>query len=305
MSIIRVSESIYIIDTLAFGYENCVASYLIKGDKYALIDVGYASTYRNVINALNKAGIDINDIKYIIPTHVHLDHSGATGHLMQNMKNAIVVAHERAAKHLIDPKRLIESSKEVYGEYILNNYIGLPIPVQSDKIIVVKDELELKLGNLTIKCIYAPGHAPHQITVYIEEMKYLITADSVGIIYPFLNVMIPTTPPPSFNAEQAIDTLNKLSSYELKTLLIPHFGIRNDSLFVFEETKKKIKEYIEIIKNLRNKNLNFDDMLNELIKKVSEEANISPSQLHPYAVQSLRISLMGILNYLTKNRFIF
>jgi len=117
--------------------------------------------------------------------------------------------------------------------------------------------------------------------------------------------MIPTTPPPSFNAEQAIDTLNKLSSYELKTLLIPHFGIRNDSLFVFEETKKKIKEYIEIIKNLRNKNLNFDDMLNELIKKVSEEANISPSQLHPYAVQSLRISLMGILNYLTKNRFIF
>lgn len=300
MSITKFSDKVYAIDTKAFGYEQCVASYLIKGEKYALVDVGYASTYHNILDSLYDANINLNDIKYIIPTHVHLDHSGATGHLIEYMKNATVVAHERAAKHLIDPTRLVESSVQVFGHYEVYNRMGLPMPVNKDRIEIVKDELELDLGGITLKCIYAPGHAPHQISVYIEELNYLLTADTVGIIYPFLNAMIPTTPPPSFNAEQAIETLNKLSTFKPKVLLIPHFGIRMDYQYVFEETKRKINDYIETVSKMRNQNYSYEEMLKGLIKKLSNEANINENEIHPYAIHSLKVSLSGILTYLSK-----
>ena len=78
----KVTENIYLIDTLAYNEEKAVACYLVKSnDKFALIDVGYASTYMNVVNALLSANIDVSNLTYIIPTHVHLDHSGATGHI--------------------------------------------------------------------------------------------------------------------------------------------------------------------------------------------------------------------------------
>ncbi|MFP3191366.1 MAG: hypothetical protein RXR31_08590 [Thermoproteota archaeon] len=195
---------------------------------------------------------------------------------------------------------MVEASIQVFGEYEVYNRMGLPLPVEKERIEIVKDELELSLGGITLRCVYSPGHAPHQISVYIDELDYLVTADTVGIIYPFLNVMIPTTPPPSFNAEQAIETLKKLSSFDPKVLLMPHFGISMDYKYVFEETKRKINSYIEEVRKMKNENLSYDEMLSQLIKKVANEANMKEEEMHPYVIHSLRVTLSGIITYLSK-----
>jgi len=290
-----MKENIYLIDTLALGYKNAVACYLVKSEKIAIIDTGYASTYMNVINAIKNLGIDLDRINYIIPTHLHLDHSGATGYLIKYMKNAKIIAHEKALKHLVDPSKLIESSKSVFGEEYLN-LIGLPLPIEEKNIEIVKDELDINLGDLTLTCIYAPGHAPHQICVFIRENKALITADAVGTIYPSLNFMIPTTPPPSFEPNLTFRTIEKLRSFEPKVLFLPHFGKREDVNNVFDLTIQKIQEWINLISKLRNENKSFHEIYKILLEKVLQENNIK--ELPLYASNLIKISILGILNYL-------
>lgn len=291
--IYKINNNIYLIDTLGLGYKRTIACYLIKSSKIALIDTGYASSYKNVIKSIKKAGINLDEINYIIPTHVHLDHSGATGHLLKNMKNAKVVAHEKAFKHLVNPSKLIESAKSIFGEKMLEKF-GFPISINEEKIEVVKDEMEINLGNLTLICIHSPGHAPHQISVFIHEKKFLITADSVGIIYPYLNIMIPTTPPPSFDANLSIFTVKKLKNLEPNLLLIPHFGIRKDPEFVFDMTVKKIKQWVEDVKKIKNED--FNKIYNEILKNVLNETK---KEIPDYAKETIKVSILGILKYLT------
>lgn len=297
MVVEKINERIYLIDTLAYGENKAVACYLIKSNTgYAIVDVGYASTYMNIVKDLNELNISLEEIKYIMPTHVHLDHAGATGHLAKLTK-AKIIAHERAYRHLIDPSRLIESTKSIFGEDKLKQF-GIPVSVEEDRIEFFKEEMELKLGDLTLRCIYTPGHAPHQMSVLVVEKKALITADAVGTIYPKLGIMIPTTPPPSFEAELAMRTVDKLKQNEVEYLLMPHFGFRSDVERVFDETKLKIREWVEELRKLKNEGLNFEEIESRIKEKVLKESGLS--KLPYYAEQSIHISILGILNYLDK-----
>ncbi|HLI46465.1 MAG TPA: MBL fold metallo-hydrolase [Geobacterales bacterium] len=297
MNIEKINDNVFIIDTLAYGEPKTVASYLVKSDdKFALIDVGYAYTHMNIINALQSINLDPKEITYIIPTHVHLDHSGATGHIARIATKAKIVAHERAKKHLIDPTKLILSAKEIFGEEKMRVF-GTPLPVEEERIISFKEELELKLGNLTLRCIYAPGHAPHQMAILLVEKNLLFTADTVGIMQPNLGIMIPTTPPPSFDFVQATKTLDNLKKYDPAHLTMPHYGYRGDPEHVFDLTKTKMEEWINAVKAFVKEGLTKDEIIKIMQERIKKEANIS--DLPASAKQSILISVSGILNYIS------
>ena len=287
----------YLIDTLALGQKGTVAVYLVKDKKNAIIDCGYASSYKNVLDALSFNGIEPEDIDYIIPTHVHLDHGGATGHLANVMKNAEIIAHERAVPHLINPEKLIASATQVFGKEIVELY-GIPLPVEQPRITPVKDELQLNLGSKTLVIIHSPGHAPHQVSVSIEGTGILVTADSVGIIYPDVGVMIPTTPPPSFDPDTLISTLNKLRQNLIKQLLIPHFGVRTDYEDVFEKTKEKVRGWVRGVEKMEKEGLAIEKIQQEMEKNIMAEAGLA--DLPIYASISIRTSILGILNYIKR-----
>lgn len=287
----------YLIDTLALGQKGTVAVYLVKDKKNAIIDCGYASSYKNVLDALSFNGIEPEDIDYIIPTHVHLDHGGATGHLANIMKNAEIIAHERAVPHLINPEKLIASATQVFGKEIVELY-GIPLPVEQSRITPVKDELQLNLGSKTLVIIHSPGHAPHQVSVSIEGTGILVTADSVGIIYPDVGVMIPTTPPPSFDPDTLISTLNKLRQNLIKQLLIPHFGVRTDYEDVFEKTKEKVRGWVRGVEKMEKEGLAIEKIQQEMEKNIMAEAGLA--DLPIYASLSIRTSILGILNYIKR-----
>jgi len=295
----KVSDRVYMLDTFAWGQPGAVSVYLIRGPKPALVDCGYASSYENVLRGLSEVGMTPNDVRYLIPTHVHLDHAGATGRLLKEMPNAEVLAHERAAPHLIDPTRLIESSTRVFGSDIMSLY-GTPEPVPAGKVTAVGKEQSLDLGDgLSATLVHTPGHAPHQISIFLDQTRALFTADAVGIVYPGLKALIPTTPPPSFDPAQLVTTIGSIRQTKPSELLVPHFGRRKDVDWVFDRTTELVQKWVEEVKKLWKKEMSLDEATEVMQEEVARDAGTS--DLPVFAQVSIRTSVMGIINYLEKN----
>ena len=295
----KVGERVYLLDTMAMGQVGTVGAFLIKGPKVTLVDCGYASSYQSVLDGLAEVGVAPSEVRYLIPTHVHLDHAGAAGRLLKEMPNAEVITHERGAPHLIDPSKLIESSTRVFGNEIMSMY-GLPEPIPADRVTSVGKETHLDLGGgMGATLVHAPGHAPHQISVLLDNPKALLTADAVGITYPGMKTVIPTTPPPSFDPKLLVATVGELGQMDPKSLLVPHFGARKDVDFVFDDTAAKVNEWVRTIGGMRNSKKGLDEITEEMVARVASDEGVESIPI--YAQISVRTSVMGILRYLEKN----
>jgi len=295
----RVGERVYLLDTMALGQAGTVGAFLIKGPKVTLVDCGYASSYRSVLEGLAEVGVSPSDVRYLIPTHVHLDHAGAAGRLLKEMPNAEVITHEKGTPHLVDPSRLIESSTRVFGKTIMEMY-GLPEPIPAERVTSFGKEMHLDLGGgMSATLIHAPGHAPHQLSVMLDNPRALLTADAVGITYPGMSTMIPTTPPPSFDPKLLVATVGELEQTDPKSLLVPHFGARKDVDFVFEDTTARVNEWVRAVEGLRNSKKGLDEITEEMTARVASEEGVDSIPM--YAQISVRTSVMGILHYLEKN----
>ncbi len=287
------------LDTYALGQQGTVSAYLVKGPKPTLVDCGYASSYGSVLAGLAEAGVMPSDIRYVVPTHVHLDHAGAAGRLIKKMPNAQVVAHERSVPHLVDPTRLIESATMVFGKAIVELY-GAPDPIPAERVTAVGREASLDLGDgLTATLMHSPGHAPHQISVLLDKTKALFTADAVGIVYPGMKALIPTTPPPSFNPRDLVATVASLRQTTPGELLVPHFGTRKDVGWVFDMTVEKVERWVEKVTDLWKHGATLDEAEETMEKGVLKDAGVD--ELAIYARVSVRASVMGIMHYLEKN----
>ncbi len=286
---------------MGLGQPETVAVYVVRGDRVAIIDCGYTSSYEAVLRGLFALGIRNDEVRYIIPTHVHLDHAGGASPLLEKMPNAEVLVHERGAPHLIDPTRLVESVTRVFGEEMVKQF-GIPSGISPEKITPLGEETHLDLGDgRTLTIVYAPGHAPHQVSVLADQEKLLITADAVGIVYPSVPTMIPTTPPPSLDPVRLSSTLGKLRQMGAERLLVPHYGVRLDVDSVLETTEKKTNAWLAKVKLLKERGMTLDQMIPEFQADVARDAGMKPGDLPPYAKLSIRITLMGMVHYLEKN----
>ena len=286
------------LDTYGLGQPSTVSVYLVKGTKPTLVDCGYASSYESVLRGLAEVGVMPTDVRYVIPTHVHLDHAGAAGRLLKEMPNAQVLAHEKGAPHLVDPTRLIESSTKVFGSAIMELY-GLPEPIPQDRITAVREEASLDLGDgLSATLIHTPGHAPHQISVVLDRTKAMFTADAVGIVYPGMKALIPTTPPPSFNPTELVATIGTIRQTKPSELLVPHFGARKDVDWVFDRSAELVQRWVGEVKGLWKRGMSLEEATEAMQGEVARDAGTV--DLPIYAQISIRTSVMGIIHYLEK-----
>lgn len=296
----RITNRTFMIDTVGLGNPNTVAVYVVKGArKTAVIDCGYASSYGNVMQSLRQLGIEPSRVDYLIPTHVHLDHAGATGHLLRHMPRAKVIAHERAIPHLVDPTKLVESATSVFGEKLIQMY-GKPLPVDKERTVAVGEESHDDLGGVSLTTLHSPGHAPHQISVLVEEDHLLISADAVGIVFPGFPTLIPTTPPPSFDPVKLVQTLEMLRQTDPKMLLVPHYGVRKDVNLVLDRTKEATDQWVKDVTRLNDLHLTPEQIVDELRRKITTETGIRAVDIPGYANIPIRTSVLGILGYLKR-----
>ena len=228
-SVIDQGNGIFTIDT---GYQRSglVASHLIKqDDEVAFVDVGAGSTIQAVYDMMQERGISFDQVRYVMVTHVHLDHAGAAGLLMQKCPKARLVVHPNGAKHMIDPSKLIAGATAVYGEEIFKSTFGEVIPIDAARVIEAPDGMSLTLSGRQLSFMDTPGHARHHYCVYDERSQGFFSGDTFGLSYRELDVdgrpfIFPTTTPVQFEPDALHASIDRMMAMQPQVMFLTHFG---------------------------------------------------------------------------------
>ena len=267
----KVTDDIYLIDAEVFGIPKFTSVYLIAGEKLALIESGPAKSAPLIIEGIKGFGFHPGDISYLIVTHIHLDHGGGAGTLIKEMPEARVVVHEKGARHMIDPSRLVNSSKRVFGD-LIDEWYGEVLPVEEDRIMPVKDGDMVDLGNgQKLRMIDSPGHAVHHICIHSEKEKGLFTGDAVGVYFHDQDALIPTTPPPEFDPDVNVNTIRGFMDLDLELLLFSHFGPANKVNQVLNSAIDWIIKWKDDVSTMMSEDVSMDK-ITEKFREDTREA---------------------------------
>ena len=211
-------------------YPGHAAAHLISDNgRAAFVDVGTNFSVPYLLAALEALGIAREAVDYLLLTHVHLDHAGGAGALLQELPNARALLHPRGAAHLIDPQKLIAGSKVVYGEERFARLYGQLVPLPAARVHAVQDGERITLGARTLELIHTPGHALHHYAVVDAAHASIFPGDTFGISYRALDTaqgafIFPTTTPPQFDPQQLVASIERLLSYRPESMYLMHFS---------------------------------------------------------------------------------
>lgn len=206
------------------------AAYLLRaGDKACFIDNNTNYAVPSLLTGLAENGYKPEDVSHIIITHVHLDHAGGTGVLLSYCPNAVVVAHPRAAPHVINPSRLVSSASAVYGADNFKKLYGEILPVPENRVYIPEDGETMRVGDRELTFTYTRGHANHHFVILDKKSKSIFTGDSFGIAYPLLQhgsrpFLFPSTSPTDFDAAEARLSYDKILASGAERAYPTHFG---------------------------------------------------------------------------------
>jgi len=224
----EVAENVYMIDNQLYSIPKFGSVYLINEEKKALIDCGPTTSANVVLDGIRKVGVKTEDIAYIIVTHIHLDHAGGAWALLKDMPQAQVVVHRKGARHLVNPAELVSSVIQTMGEEAMKKN-GEVVPIEEHRVQVIPDGDTIRLSDRQVlKIIDAPGHCSHELCVYESRNGGLFVGDAVGNYVAENKILVPITPPPSFDFELYINTLRNLMTLNATTIYLSHFGISNE-----------------------------------------------------------------------------
>jgi len=203
-------------------------AYLLLDDHPVLIDPGWTVAAQDMLASADSIGFDFNRLAYIVPTHIHLDHGGATGFLMNQLPNVRVVLHPRGVRHMIDPAALIRNARFVFGDRF-EEETGPVLAVPAERVDEARDGDVLTLGKRELHLHHAPGHAVHHIAVQDSLTQGLFCGDALGFIAPDM----PDTPFPvglsPFDPEAYLRTIDKLAGLEPRVLFYGHHTARRET----------------------------------------------------------------------------
>jgi len=228
------------------------ACYLLETDNgVAFIEVGSNASADRILQVLQSRGRKADEVSHVIVTHVHLDHAGGAGELMQRLPNAKLVVHSRGARHMIDPSRLEASTRAVYGDEAFDAMYGTLRPVPEHRVITMEDGQSLSVGNRPLLFIDTPGHARHHFCIWDERTQGWFTGDTFGVSYRDFDTqnghfIFPTTTPIQFDPAALIASIDRLLEKSPKNMYLTHFGrVRNVSVLA-ARMKAAVRHLVEI-----------------------------------------------------------
>ncbi len=246
------------------------ACYLLESDgEAAIIETGNEATTERVLQLLSQRHIPREKVRYVIPTHVHLDHAGGAGSLMKALPNAKLVIHPRGARHMIDPSKLIAGATAVYGETAFKAMYGEIKPVVEARIVVAEDDFSLSLGSRKLRFRDTPGHANHHFCIWDEISHGWFSGDTFGLAYPLLETeagpfLMPTTSPVQFDPDALLSSIDLLMSYEPQRMYLTHYGAIEVTQDHCQSLCDQIRDYVAIAKALPGEEISELQLLERL-----------------------------------------
>ena len=242
----EIGPGVIQIDTLLGGWHNVTAGYLIQGREPVLVETGSQSSVAALLAALAELIVAPTDLAGIAVTHIHLDHAGGVGNVAQAFPNATVYVHEKGARHLVDPERLVRSAAMVYGD-LLDSLYGRLDPTPAERVHVLEDGETISVdANRTLTTVDSPGHAKHHLALHDSESGLLFAGDAVGVRLPDAGVLRPATPPPDFDLDQAINSLRRFAERRPTGVALAHFGLVPDPMNTLVEAEGILRTWAEV-----------------------------------------------------------
>ncbi|MCP3741816.1 MBL fold metallo-hydrolase [Rossellomorea sp. BNER] len=313
MNQLHLDKRIELIDLYDLGIPFRTGSYVIREKELTIVETSASPSIPYLLEGLKKLKINPSEIKNIILTHIHLDHSGGVGLFLKECPNAKVIVHPRGARHLIAPAKLEAGARQVYGNKFDSLFKPL-LPVPENKIMVKENGDTLKISiTCTLTFFDTPGHARHHFSIYDPVSNGMFTGDTAGINYTYLlneEFYLPSTSPTQFSPEDMDQSIQFYLNKNLSRIYYGHFGMSENPSKGLTDVQKWLKIFLKCGEKAYYEENNFNEKVEKTHQFIREEimnsslfTNLSPS--HPIfkiLELDLGVSSMGIIDYLTKRK---
>jgi glyoxylase-like metal-dependent hydrolase (beta-lactamase superfamily II) len=257
-NITALGGDVYEIDTRMAGYSGITAGYLILGDRPCLVETGTSTSAPVVREALTSLGVGAGDLATVVVTHIHLDHAGGVGDIAGFYPEAEIVVHEKGARHLADPSRLMSSARMVWGDK-LDVLFGELSPTEPARIRALGDTGAIDLGNgRTLSSYYSPGHAKHHVGLIDSSTGDLYVGDAAGVYLPQTGDLRPATPPPDFDLQTALDSIALFEALGPQRLLFSHYGPVTDVEEILGRSAEELRIWVDLTRQAHSQGMDLD-----------------------------------------------
>jgi glyoxylase-like metal-dependent hydrolase (beta-lactamase superfamily II) len=301
-----LGHEVFQIDTRMAGYEGITAGYLIRGDRPCLVETGTAPSAPVVRDALAALGIGPADLATVVVTHIHLDHAGGAGDIAAMFPAAQIVVHQRGARHLADPSKLMAGARMVYGAALERLFGGLA-PVPAERIAALDDTGTVDLGGgRRLNSYYSPGHAKHHVGLVDSDTGDLYVGDAAGVYMPDTGDVRPATPPPDFDMEAALASIRKFAALRPARLMFSHSGPVDQVSETLDRSAEEINVWVEETRQAHATGLDLDHAVamvrdRTLDRYAATSPDADPALAERFErVSSVRGNVEGIIQWLDK-----
>ncbi len=244
----RLAAGVTMVDVKYRGKPGYIAACVVDtGDGLALVDPGPTVSLDAVQKGLALLGADLGDVTRILLTHIHLDHAGGTGTLVRENPAIQVFVHERGARHLADPTRLLESATRIYGDRMADMW-GEVAAVPASQITALTGGEQLTLGVRPIRVAYTPGHAVHHVSYLDQASGFAFVGDAAGLLLVGGRFLMPVTPPPDIDLEAWRETHATIRKWRPARLFHTHFGPGDDPATHLDRHLGLLEEWAERVR---------------------------------------------------------
>jgi glyoxylase-like metal-dependent hydrolase (beta-lactamase superfamily II) len=238
------------VDLNFLGRPEIIATAILHGASgVALVDPGPATTIPQLTSALTRKGIRFEDVRQILVTHIHLDHSGSVGSILEKFPHIDVVVHGRGAPHLADPAKLLASAGRLYAQDMDRLWCDVK-PVPATHLKAVEGGETLTVVGREVKVEYTPGHASHHVSYLDTASRVAFVGDTAGIRRGSSSYVMPPTPPPDIDLEAWRASEQKILAWDPDTLFLTHFGPHHGARQHFQAMFENIDTWSRIVRRL-------------------------------------------------------
>ena len=273
---------------------------IVHNGEVAFLETGIAPSLPYVLRFLQDQGLTVEQVRYVIPTHVHLDHAGGAGVMMQAFPNAELVIHPRGARHMIDPSRLIAGTIQVYGEKVFHQIYGDIPPIEESRVIVAEHETRILLNDRELLIVDTPGHAYHHFCIVDALSHGIFTGDTFGLSYPDVlshgkRFILPTTTPVHFNPQALHASVDLLMSFKPERMYLTHFNVLPDPALLVDQYHNWIDKFVELTEQIKpDDNSLIPAMIEKMGSLIAAEFAIQPEVLESKLAMDIKLNCQGL-----------